>query len=110
MYVIKEELKFNTFEVTYLRGIPGLNCLGYNYELKLLTSSWNFDNIFKSDSPRIDAIKKLFTKITRQKSKYAWIKQYPSIGYQSAVSDFEFAVFRWLLCLSKLPVKKTQKK
>ncbi|NES81759.1 MAG: hypothetical protein F6K10_10330 [Moorea sp. SIO2B7] len=86
------------------------NCLGDNYELQSLTSSWNFDNIFKSDSARIDAIKKVFTQITRLKSKYAWIKQYPSIGYQSALRDLKFAFCRWRLCLLKFSVKKPQKK
>ncbi|MEH2294871.1 RNA-guided endonuclease InsQ/TnpB family protein [Nostoc sp.] len=110
MFAIKRELKLNNVETSLMRGNAGFKRFVYNYGLELLTASWSFEDVKASDSKRIDAIKKLFTQVTMQKSEYAWIKLYPSTVYQSAFIDLKNAFSRWRKGLGQFPKKKSKKK
>ncbi|MEH2057626.1 MAG: hypothetical protein V7K97_15975 [Nostoc sp.] len=65
MFAIKRELKLNNVDTSLMRGNAGFKRFVYNYGLELLTASWSFEDIKASDSKRLDAIKKVFTQITR---------------------------------------------
>lgn len=94
MYGLKRELQLNNKERSLLRGCAGFKRFVYNFGLEMLAASWEFQDIKASDSKRIDAIKKVFTQVTRQKPEYAWMKQYPSTVYQSTFIDLKDAFFR----------------
>jgi putative transposase len=93
-----------------MRGNAGFKRFVYNFGLELLTSSWGFEKTKASDSKRIDAIKKVFTQVTMQKSEYAWMRSYPSTVYQSAFIDLKKALLRWRKGISGFPNKKSKKK
>lgn len=132
MYALKRELKLNNEESSLMRGIAGFKRFVYNYALDLITASWDFDDtrvapygetpsrsvserrpdslIKAGDSKRLDAIKKVFTQVTMNKSEYAWMRKYPSTVYQSAFQDLKDAFSRWRKGLAQFPVKKSKKK
>lgn len=110
MYAIKRELKLNKVETSLLRGNAGFKRWVYNYGLDLIQASWDFVDVQASDAKRIDAIKKVFTTVTMQKSENAWMKKYPSTVYQSAFIDLKKAFARWREGLSGFPSKKSKKK
>jgi putative transposase len=111
MYAIKRELQLNNKEVSQMRGMAGFKRLVYNMGLELLKASWGIPNLnFRSDSKRIDAIKKVFTSVTMNKPENKWMKNYPSTIYQSALVDLKNAVSRWRKGLAGFPQKKSKKK
>lgn len=110
MFAVRRELKLNNVETSLMRGNAGFKRWVYNYGLDLLTASWDFEGVKASDSKRIDAIKKVFTQVTMQKSEYAWMKLYPSTVYQSAFIDLKKAFERWRKGISGFPNKKSKKK
>ncbi|BAY60755.1 transposase [Calothrix brevissima NIES-22] len=110
MYALKRELKLNKKERSLMRGMAGFKRFVYNYALDLITASWDFDGVKLGDSKRLDAIKKVFTQVTMNKSEYAWTKKYPSTVYQSAFQDLKNAFSRWRRGLGEFPVKKSKKK
>ncbi|GAB1545435.1 RNA-guided endonuclease TnpB family protein [Scytonema sp. NUACC21] len=110
MYALKKELKLNNKERSLMRSIAGFKRFVYNYALDLITASWDFDGIKAGDSKRLDAIKKVFTQVTMNKSEYGWTRQYPSTVYQSAFQDLKNAFSRWRKGLAQFPVKKLKKK
>lgn len=110
MYAVKRELKLNNKERSLMRGIAGFKRFVYNYALDLITASWDFYGIKSGDSKRLDAIKKVFTQVTMNKSEYAWMRQYPSTVYQSVFQDLKNAFSRWRKGLAQFPVKKSKKR
>ncbi|XWK90703.1 MAG: transposase [Phormidium sp.] len=110
MYAIKRELKLNNKEISLMRGMAGFRRFVYNFGLDMLVGSWSFEGVNLSDSTRIDSIKQVFTQVIMKTPEYAWTKQYPSTGYQSAFIDLKKAVKRWRQGLSGFPKKKTKKK
>jgi putative transposase len=111
MYAIKRELQLNNKEVSQMRGMAGFKRLVYNLGLELLKASWDIPNLnFRSDSKRIDIIKKVFTSVTMNKPENKWMKNYPSTIYQSAFVDLKNAISRWRKGLSGFPKKKSKKK
>jgi putative transposase len=110
MYAVKRELKLNNRETSLMRGIAGFKRFVYNFGIDMLVASWNFPEVKVSDAKRIDAIKKVFTQVTRQKSEYAWMKKYPSTVYQSAFIDLKDAFSRWRKGLGGFPKKKSKRK
>ena len=69
MYAIKRELKLNNFEKSVLAGCAGFSRFVYNHGLSLLQATWDIPEISGSDSKRLDAIKKVFTNITKKQLK-----------------------------------------
>ncbi len=110
MYSLKRELKLNNKEVSLMRGCSGFKRWVYNWALKLIKASWNFEDIKASDSQRIDAAKKVFTNQVMQYPEYAWMKEYPSSIYQSAFQNLKEAFSRWRKGLAEMPVFKQKKK
>lgn len=110
MYAIKRELKLNKKETSQMRGMAGFKRVAYNFGLELLKASWDIPRLIRSDSKRIDLIKKIFTSITIQKPENSWMKEYPSTIYQSAFMDLKDAVSRWRKGLCSFPKKKSKKK
>jgi putative transposase len=109
MFAIKRELKLNKVETSLLRGCAGFKRFVYNFGLELITASWQFEDIKKSDNKRIDAIKKILTGMMNE-PEYQWMKKYPSTVYQSAFLDLKEAFSRWRQGLSGFPRKKSKKK
>jgi putative transposase len=109
MFAIKRELKLNKVETSLLRGCAGFKRFVYNFGLELLTASWQFEDIKASDNKRIDAIKKILTRMMDE-SEYQWMRKYPSTVYQSASIDLKEAFSRWRQGLSGFPRKKSKKK
>lgn len=109
MFALKRELKLNKVETSRLRSLAGFKRWVYNYGLDLLVASWDFQDIKAGDSTRIDAIKKVFTGLTLQRSEYAWMKQHPSTVYQSAFIDLKKAFERWRKGLADFPKKKSKR-
>lgn len=110
MYAIKRELKLNKVETSLMRGNAGFKREVYNFGLDLIKASWGFAEIKATDGKRIDTIKKVFTQVTMQKPEYAWMRNYPSMVYQSAFNDLKDAFSRWRKGIAELPKKKTKKK
>lgn len=110
MYAVKRELKLNKVETSQMRGNAGFKRFVYNFGLDLIKASWGFKDIKATDGKRIDTIKKVFTQVTMQKPEYAWMRNYPSMVYQSAFKDLKDAFSRWRKGLAELPKKKTKKK
>jgi putative transposase len=110
MYSIKRELKLNNREVSLMRGQAGFRRFVYNYCLDLLIASWELEGIKASDSKRIDAIKKVFTQVTMQKTENSWMRKYPSTVYQSAFIDIKNAFAKWRKGQADFPKKKSKKK
>lgn len=92
-----------------MRGCAGFKRVVYNMGLDLIVASWGFEGIKAGDSKRIAAIKKVLTNHIMQRSEYAWMKEYPSTVYQSALQDLKDAFSRWRKGLAKMPAKKTKK-
>jgi putative transposase len=109
MFAIKRELKLNKVETSLMRGCAGFKRFVYNFGLELLTTSWQFEDIKKSDNKRIDAIKKILTGMMDE-PEYQWMRKYPSTIYQSAFIDLKEAFSRWRKGLSGFPRKKSKKK
>lgn len=110
MYAIKRELKLNKVETSLMRGCAGFKRWVYNFGLDMLTASWDFEGVKASDSSRIDAIKKVLTQHIMKQPEYAWMKNYPSTVYQSALQDLKDALSRWRKGLAGFPNKKSKKK
>jgi putative transposase len=110
MYAIKRELKLNNKEVSQMRGNAGFKRFVYNYALEMLKASWSLEGVKASDTKRLGAIKSVFTQITMQEPKFAWMKQYPSTVYQSAFRSLQKAVDRWRKGQSEFPKLKSKKK
>lgn len=110
MYAVKRELLLNNKEVSQMRGNAGFKRFVYNFGLEMLQASWEWEDVKASDAKRIDAIKKVFTQVTMQKSENHWMKQYPSTVYQSAFIDLKAAFSRWRQARAEFPKKKTKKK
>lgn len=110
MYAIKRELDLNNRERSLMQGCAGFKRVVYNMGLDLVLASWNFEGVKAGDFKRIDAIKKTLTRCTMKRPDYAWMSQYPSTVYQSALQDLKAAFNRWRKGLAQMPVKKTKKK
>ena len=95
MYAIKRELKLNNFEKSVLAGCAGFSRFVYNHGLSLLQATWDIPEISGSDSKRLDALKKVFTSITKKQTEYLWTNQYSSRIYQNAFRDLKKAFSRW---------------
>ena len=67
----------------------------YNYGLSLLKATWDIPEISGSDSKRLDAIKKVFTNITKKQTEYLWTNKYSSRIYQHAFINLKKAFSRW---------------
>jgi putative transposase len=85
MYSLKLELKLNNKERSKIAGCAGFSRLVYNFCLSLLTQYWEFEGIKASDAKRLAEIEKVFTNYVKTKPEYAWMKQYPSAIYSSAL-------------------------
>ena len=71
MYAIKRELKLNNLnnkEKSFFAGCAGNSWFVYNYGLSLVKATWDIPEISGSDSKRLDAIKKVFTNITKKQT------------------------------------------
>jgi putative transposase len=110
MYAVKRELKLNNRETSQMRGVAGFKRFVYNYCLDLVVASWDLSDVKASDSKRIAAVKKVFTRFTMQQPENAWMKKYPSTVYQSAFIDVKEAFARWRKGKAGFPKKKTKKK
>ena len=49
-----------------------------------LKATWDIPEISGGDSKRLDAIKKVFTNITKKQTEYLWTNKYSSPIYQNA--------------------------
>ncbi|GET43222.1 RNA-guided endonuclease InsQ/TnpB family protein [Microseira wollei] len=110
MYSLKLELKLNNFERSLLAGCAGFSRFVYNFGLSLLTQSWAFEEIKATDSKRLAEIEKVFTNHVKTKPEYAWMKQYPSAIYSSALRNLAKALERWRKGSSGFPGKKSKKR
>lgn len=110
MYALKLELKLNNKERSKLAGCAGFARFVYNFGLSMLTSSWSFEGIKAGDSKRLTAIEQIFTNHVKTNPDYAWMKQYPSAIYSSALRNLASAVLRWRTGKSSFPQFKTKKK
>ena len=95
MYAIKRELKLNNKEKSFFAGCAGNSWFVYNYGLSLLKATWDIPEISGSDSKRLDAIKKVFTNITKKQTEYLWTNKYSSRIYQHAFINLKKAFSRW---------------
>ena len=95
MYAIKRELKLNNKEKSFFAGCAGFSRFVYNYGLSLLKATWDIPEISGSDSKRLDAIKKVFTNITKKQTEYLWTNKYSSRIYQHAFINLKKAFSRW---------------
>ncbi|MDE5087949.1 MAG: helix-turn-helix domain-containing protein [Trichodesmium sp. St16_bin2-tuft] len=68
MYAIKRESKLNNKEKSFFAGCAGFSRFVYNYGLSLVKATWDIPEISGSDSKRLDAIKKVFTNITKKQT------------------------------------------
>ena len=89
MYAIKRELKLNNKEKSFFAGCAGFSRFVYNHGLSLLKATWNIPEISGGDSKRLDAIKKVFTNITKKQTGYLWTNKYSSRIYQNAFRDLK---------------------
>ncbi|MFB2979659.1 RNA-guided endonuclease InsQ/TnpB family protein [Microseira sp. BLCC-F43] len=110
MYSLKLELKLNNKERSFLAGCAGFSRLVYNFGLSLLASSWAFEGIKASDSKRLTEIEKVFTNHVKTKPEYAWMKEYPSAVYSSALRNLAKAIDRWRKGNSGFPGFKSKKR
>ncbi|HAX77519.1 MAG TPA: transposase [Cyanobacteria bacterium UBA11372] len=110
MHSLKLELKLNNFERSFLAGCAGFSRLVYNFGLSLLTSSWGFEDVKASDSKRLTEIEKVFTNYVKTLPQYAWMKQYPSAIYSSALRNLAKGVDRWRQGTSGFPKFKSKKR
>ncbi len=94
MFAIKRELKLNKVETSLMCGCAGFKRFVYNFGLKLLIASWQFEDIKKSDNKRIDVIKKMLISLMDE-PEYQWMRKYLSTIYQSAFIDLKEAFSRW---------------
>ena len=95
MYAIKRELKLDNKQKNFVAGCAGFSRFVYNHGLSLLKSTWDIPEISGSDSKRLDAIKKVFTNITKKQREYLWTNKYSSRIYQNAFRDLKKAFSRW---------------
>ena len=95
MYAIKRELKLNNKEKSFMKGCAGFSRFVYNHGLSLLKATWDIAEISGSDSKRLDAIKKVFTNITKKQTEYLWTNKYSSRIYQHAFINLKKAFSRW---------------
>jgi putative transposase len=93
MYAIKRELKLNNQEKSFLAGCAGFSRFVYNHGLSLLKATWDIPEISGGDSKRLDAIKKVFTNITKKQTEYLWTNEYSSRIYQNAFRDLKNSIF-----------------
>lgn len=110
MYSLKLELKLNNKERSKLAGCAGFARLVYNYGLDMLKQSWAFEGVKASDAKRLAEIEKIFTNEVKTKPEYAWMKEYPSSIYSSALRNLSKAVSRWRNGESGVPQPKIKKK
>ncbi|NMG19818.1 RNA-guided endonuclease InsQ/TnpB family protein [Brasilonema bromeliae] len=110
MYSLKLELKLNNKEKSRLAGCAGFARFVYNFGLSMLTSSWDFEEIKASDSKRLTAIEKVFTNHVKTNPEFAWMQQYPSAIYSSALRNLAKAVERWRKGESGFPQMKSRKR
>ncbi|EGJ33482.1 MULTISPECIES: RNA-guided endonuclease TnpB family protein [Moorena] len=95
MYAIKRELKVNHKQANWLAQCAGFSRFVYNYGLGMMKASWEFDHVKASDSKRLNAIKKVFTNVTKKSTELAWCNKYPSRIYQNAFRNLAKALSRW---------------
>ena len=95
MYAIKRELKLNNKQKSFFAGCAGNSWFVYNYGLSLLKATWDIPEISGSDSKRLDAIKKVFTNITKKQREYLWTNKYSSQIYQDAFINLKKAFSPW---------------
>ena len=110
MYAIKRELKLNNQEKSFMKGCAGFSRFVYNHGLSLLKSTWDIPEICGSDSKRLDAIKKVFTNITKKQTEYLWTNKYSSRIYQNAFRDLKKAFSRWRNAKIKAELPRFKKK
>jgi putative transposase len=110
MYSLKLELKLNNKQRSFLAGSAGFSRLVYNFGLSLLTSSWGFEGVKASESKRLTQIEKVFTNHVKTLPQYAWMKQYPSAIYSSALRNLASSVDRWRKGTSGFPKLKSKKR
>ncbi|NEO11774.1 MULTISPECIES: transposase [unclassified Moorena] len=110
MYAIKRELKVNNTEANCLDQCAGFSRFVYNYGLWMMKASWEFDHVKASDSKRLNAIKKVFTNVTKKSAEFAWCNNYPSRIYQNAFRNLAKACSRWRDRLLKAQMPKFKKK
>jgi putative transposase len=101
MFAIKRELKLNNKQKSYFAACAGYARFVYNYGLALIKESWNLEDIKASDSKRINAIKKVFTNVT--KKQLAWTKLYSSRIYQQAFIALKKAFSNWREGRAEMP-------
>lgn len=95
MYAIKRELKLNNKQQTYFAQCAGYSRFVYNYGLALVKESWGFEGVKVSDAKRLDAIRKVFTNVTKKSDDFAWCNAYSSRIYQNTFRDLKAAFSRW---------------
>jgi putative transposase len=95
MFAIKRELKLNNKEKSYFAACAGYARFVYNYGLGLIKASWDLEDIKASDSKRINAIKKVFTNVTKKQAELAWMNQYSSRIYQNSFIALKKAFSNW---------------
>jgi putative transposase len=110
MYSLKLELKLNNTEKSKLAGCAGFARFVYNFGLSMLTNSWNFEGIKASDSKRLTAIEKVFTNHVKTNPEFAWMQQYASAIYSSALRNLAKAVERWRKGESGFPQMKSRRR
>ena len=110
MYAIKRELKVNNKEANWLDQCAGFSRFVYNYGLWIMKASWEFYHVKASDSKRLNAIKKVFTNVTKKSAELAWCNNYPSRIYQNAFRNLAKAFSRWRDPLLKAQMPKFKKK
>ncbi|MGB3511749.1 MAG: helix-turn-helix domain-containing protein [Microcoleaceae cyanobacterium] len=110
MYAIKRELKLNNQEKSFFAGCAGFSRFVYNHGLSLLKATRDIPEISGSDSKRLDAIKKVFTNITKKQTEYVWTNKYSSRIYQNAFRDLKKAFSRWRNLKIKAELPRFKKK
>ncbi|NEO95959.1 MAG: IS200/IS605 family element transposase accessory protein TnpB [Moorea sp. SIO3G5] len=110
MYAIKRELKVNNTEANWLAQCAGFSRFVYNYGLGMMKASWEEDHLKANDSKRLNAIKKVFTNVTKKSTEFAWCNKYPSRIYQNAFRNLAQALSRWRDPLLKAKMPKFKKK
>lgn len=108
MFAIKVELKLNNKEKTLMAKHAGFSRVVYNYGLSLY-NDLDHSQFNGSASKKIDAIKKVFTNVTKNRPEFQWINELSSRVYQNSFSDLKDAFSRFFKGQNQYPKFKTKK-
>ncbi|WP_202895379.1 RNA-guided endonuclease InsQ/TnpB family protein [Iningainema tapete] len=108
MFAIKVELKLNNKEKTLMAKHAGFSRFVYNYGL-ILYKELDYTQFKGSTSKKLDAIKKIFTNITKNRAEFEWMKELSSRVYQHSFMNLKDAFTRFFQGQNEYPKFKSKK-